>query len=91
MPASPAVLPSAAPAGAFDLEVQTVRKRYGAFAAVDDLSFGVRSGSFFSILGPSGCGKTTLLRMVAGFIAPDAGTSASRARPCTACRPTGGR
>ena len=73
MPASPAVLPSAAPAGAFDLEVQTVRKRYGAFAAVDDLSFGVRSGSFFSILGPSGCGKTTLLRMVAGFIAPDAG------------------
>lgn len=73
MSAPPAALPSAAPAGAFDLEVQTVRKRYGAFAAVDDLSFGVRSGSFFSILGPSGCGKTTLLRMVAGFIAPDAG------------------
>ncbi|WP_374410971.1 ABC transporter ATP-binding protein [Hydrogenophaga sp.] len=60
-------------AGALDLEIQTVRKRYGAFAAVDDLSFGVRSGSFFSILGPSGCGKTTLLRMIAGFIAPDAG------------------
>jgi spermidine/putrescine transport system ATP-binding protein len=60
-------------AGAYDLEVQAVRKRYGAFAAVDDLSFGVRSGSFFSILGPSGCGKTTLLRMIAGFIAPDAG------------------
>ena len=73
MSAAPAVLPSAAPAGAFDLEVQTLRKRYGAFAAVDDLSFGVRQGSFFSILGPSGCGKTTLLRMVAGFIAPDAG------------------
>jgi spermidine/putrescine transport system ATP-binding protein len=60
-------------AGAYDLQIQTVRKRYGAFAAVDDLSFGVRSGSFFSILGPSGCGKTTLLRMIAGFIAPDAG------------------
>ncbi|MGM9424980.1 ABC transporter ATP-binding protein [Hydrogenophaga sp. MI9] len=60
-------------AGAFDLEIQTVRKRYGAFAAVDDLSFGVRQGSFFSILGPSGCGKTTLLRMIAGFIEPDAG------------------
>jgi spermidine/putrescine transport system ATP-binding protein len=73
MSAAPAVVPSAAPAGAFDLEVQTLRKRYGAFAAVDDLSFGVRQGSFFSILGPSGCGKTTLLRMVAGFIAPDAG------------------
>ncbi len=41
--------------------------------AVDDLSFTVERGSFFSILGPSGCGKTTLLRMVAGFLAPDAG------------------
>jgi spermidine/putrescine transport system ATP-binding protein len=68
VPASPADR-----AGAFDLEIQTVRKRYGAFAAVDDLSFGVRQGSFFSILGPSGCGKTTLLRMIAGFIEPDAG------------------
>jgi len=37
------------------------------------LSFEVARGSFFSILGPSGCGKTTLLRMIAGFTAPDAG------------------
>ena len=58
---------------ALDLEVLAARKRYGAFAAVDDLSFNVARGSFFSILGPSGCGKTTLLRMIAGFIAPDAG------------------
>ena len=56
-----------------DLEAVGVSKRYGAFAAVDDLSFTVQRGSFFSILGPSGCGKTTLLRMVAGFIQPDAG------------------
>ena len=35
--------------------------------------FTVERGSFFSILGPSGCGKTTLLRMIAGFIAPDSG------------------
>jgi spermidine/putrescine transport system ATP-binding protein len=61
------------PAASHDLEIQSVRKRYGAFVAVDDLSFEVRRGSFFSILGPSGCGKTTLLRMVAGFIEPDAG------------------
>jgi spermidine/putrescine transport system ATP-binding protein len=58
---------------ALDLEVLAARKRYGAFAAVDDLSFSVPRGSFFSILGPSGCGKTTLLRMIAGFIVPDAG------------------
>ncbi len=56
-----------------DLEVLAVHKRYGAFAAVQALSFNVRRGSFFSILGPSGCGKTTLLRMIAGFIAPDSG------------------
>jgi len=50
-----------------------VAKHYGAFRAVDDLSFSVARGSFFSILGPSGCGKTTLLRMIAGFVEPDAG------------------
>ncbi|WP_372659074.1 ABC transporter ATP-binding protein [Hydrogenophaga sp.] len=60
-------------AGQADLDIQHLQKRYGAFAAVDDLSFQVRQGSFFSILGPSGCGKTTLLRMVAGFIVPDSG------------------
>jgi spermidine/putrescine transport system ATP-binding protein len=56
-----------------DLEVERVSKRFGAQLAVAELSFAVRRGSFFSILGPSGCGKTTLLRMIAGFIAPDAG------------------
>ena len=60
-------------AAKIDLEAVGVAKRYGEFAAVDDLSFTVQRGSFFSILGPSGCGKTTLLRMVAGFIQPDAG------------------
>jgi spermidine/putrescine transport system ATP-binding protein len=56
-----------------DLEVDRVTKRYGATAAVDALSLEVAHGSFFSILGPSGCGKTTLLRMIAGFVAPDEG------------------
>ena len=56
-----------------DLEAVGVGKRYGAFTAVNDLSFEVERGSFFSILGPSGCGKTTLLRMIAGFLSPDAG------------------
>ncbi|MFI4891659.1 MAG: ABC transporter ATP-binding protein [Steroidobacterales bacterium] len=56
-----------------DLRADRVAKRFGAHTAVDSLSFAVDRGSFFSILGPSGCGKTTLLRMIAGFIAPDSG------------------
>jgi spermidine/putrescine transport system ATP-binding protein len=56
-----------------DLVADTVVKRFADHIAVDSLSFSVERGSFFSILGPSGCGKTTLLRMIAGFIAPDGG------------------
>ncbi|MBS0612650.1 MAG: ABC transporter ATP-binding protein [Proteobacteria bacterium] len=56
-----------------DLFAREVLKRFGAHTAVDSLSFSVERGSFFSILGPSGCGKTTLLRMIAGFLAPDSG------------------
>jgi spermidine/putrescine transport system ATP-binding protein len=55
------------------LQAVRVAKHYGAFRAVDDLSFEVARGSFFSILGPSGCGKTTLLRMIAGFQSQDSG------------------
>jgi spermidine/putrescine transport system ATP-binding protein len=64
---------TAATATAPDLEVRAVSKRFATHLAVDQLSFGVARGSFFSILGPSGCGKTTLLRMIAGFIQPDRG------------------
>jgi spermidine/putrescine transport system ATP-binding protein len=56
-----------------DLRADAVVKRFADHVAVDSLSFSVERGSFFSILGPSGCGKTTLLRMIAGFIAPDGG------------------
>jgi spermidine/putrescine transport system ATP-binding protein len=56
-----------------DLSVHSLVKRFADHSAVEDLSFSVERGSFFSILGPSGCGKTTLLRMIAGFIAPDGG------------------
>ncbi len=56
-----------------DLEVDRVTKRFGEHVAVEALSLAVAHGSFFSILGPSGCGKTTLLRMIAGFLAPDDG------------------
>ena len=43
-------------------------------AAVDDLSFEVAAGEFYALLGPNGAGKTTTLRMIAGLLAPDAGT-----------------
>ncbi|MBK7591627.1 MAG: ABC transporter ATP-binding protein [Betaproteobacteria bacterium] len=55
------------------LEIKNVSRRFGDFTAVDDVSFTVESGEFFTLLGPSGCGKTTLLRMIAGFDLPDSG------------------
>ena len=56
-----------------DLSVQEVTKKFKEFVAVDNVSFEVPDGSFFSILGPSGCGKTTLLRMIAGLTEPTEG------------------
>ncbi len=52
-----------------------VTKRYGQAApSVDQLSFTIADGEFFTLLGPSGCGKSTTLRMIAGFVAPTEGT-----------------
>lgn len=56
-----------------DLECVGLVKDFGGTRAVDDVSFSVPSGSFFSILGPSGCGKTTIMRMIAGFLDPSSG------------------
>ena len=50
-----------------------VTKRFGDVAAVDDVTLEIAEGEFFALLGPSGCGKTTLMRLLAGFEAPDAG------------------
>ena len=56
-----------------DLVCSDLTKDFDSFRAVDQVSFDVPQGSFFSILGPSGCGKTTLLRMIAGFQSPTSG------------------
>jgi putrescine transport system ATP-binding protein len=68
-----AIPPPAEPGDAPLLRIDAVVKKFGSFVAVDRLSLELASGEFFALLGPSGCGKTTLLRMLAGFEAPDAG------------------
>ena len=55
------------------IQIRHVSKHFGPVKAVDDVSFEIRRGEFFSLLGPSGCGKTTLLRMLAGFEMPTGG------------------
>jgi spermidine/putrescine ABC transporter ATP-binding subunit len=55
------------------IQIRGVSRHFGKLRAVDNLSFDIRAGEFFSLLGPSGCGKTTLLRLLAGFEMPDAG------------------
>lgn len=55
------------------LEIRNITKRFGNFVAVDDINLDIKAGEFFTLLDPSGCGKTTLLRMIAGFDAPDSG------------------
>ncbi|MGO6696285.1 ABC transporter ATP-binding protein [Rhizobium johnstonii] len=51
-----------------------ITKSYGIFNALKPLNVHLAEGELLSLLGPSGCGKTTTLRIVAGFVAPDAGS-----------------
>jgi iron(III) transport system ATP-binding protein len=55
------------------IRLENVTKNFGATRAVDQVSLTIAAGELFFLLGPSGCGKTTLLRMLAGFVEPDAG------------------
>lgn len=55
------------------LEVAGITKRFDQFTAVDDVSFEIRDGEFFTLVGPSGSGKTTLLRMLVGMEKPSSG------------------
>ena len=55
------------------ITVQGLTKRFGPQEVVSDVCFSIEEGEMFTLLGPSGCGKTTLLRLIAGFYAPDAG------------------
>jgi len=55
------------------VELRGVRKAYGRLVVADGIDLEIRHGELVCLLGPSGCGKTTTLRLIAGFIVPDAG------------------
>jgi len=57
-----------------EVRVQNIRKEFGRFPALDNVSLDIRSGELIALLGPSGSGKTTLLRLVAGLESPTDGT-----------------
>lgn len=55
------------------ITIQNVSKKFGTFAAVNQVDFEIPTGGFVALLGPSGSGKTTLLRLIAGLERLDAG------------------
>src|SRR6202007_2954933 len=69
------------------IALRGVNKRYGDFAALDDINFTVPAGSLTALLGPSGSGKSTLLRAIAGLDQPDTGTVTINGRDVTRVPP----
>ena len=65
------------------IELNGIVKRFGAFTAVDHVDLHIETGELLALLGPSGSGKTSLLRMIAGLEAPDAGTVSFQGKDAT--------
>ncbi|ANI40806.1 sulfate/molybdate ABC transporter ATP-binding protein [Mycolicibacterium vaccae] len=71
----------------YAITVNGANKRYGDFAALDNIDFAVPAGSLTALLGPSGSGKSTLLRAIAGLDEPDTGTITINGRDVTRVPP----
>ena len=69
------------------VQFDRVSRHYGEVKAVDDISFQIPAGEFFTLLGPSGSGKTTCLRMIAGFEYPSEGEIRLFGEPCSTVPP----
>jgi putative spermidine/putrescine transport system ATP-binding protein len=69
------------------LEIANIRKTFDQTTVVHQFDLAIEQGEFVSFLGPSGCGKTTILRMVAGFETPSAGTIRIAGKDVTYLRP----
>ncbi len=54
--------------------LDSVTKKFGAFTAVDNVSYSIQKGEFFALLGPNGAGKTTIVRMLLNFTTPSSGS-----------------
>lgn len=63
------------------LAVEKLRKQFGTFTAVDEVSFAVRPGICFGLLGPNGAGKTTTIEMIEGITAPTSGQILFKGKP----------
>ena len=55
------------------IHVQDISKRYGSIEALRGVSFGIQPGEIVGLLGPNGAGKSTAIKIITGFLHPDAG------------------
>ena len=69
------------------IEVQTLRKAFGGFHAVDGATLSIAEGSITGLIGPNGAGKSTLFNIVAGLLAPDSGRVTLGGADITGLRP----
>lgn len=67
----------------FMIKLNAVTKQYGSLAAVDNVSFSVKTGEYFALLGPNGAGKTTIVKMLLNFTQPTSGSLSVNNIPST--------